>query len=100
MEARSARDDAMERVMLGEAIWAAKAMRMAADAFKPGWVGLFEEVRRELIRRGLEAPHVYQCWSALSSTLLKSGLFARVNEWDHPTGVNSHSSAYRKMRRT
>lgn len=98
-EARDARDDGMKRAMMGEAIWGAKAQRMALDAIPVGWVGLFEEIRRELTRRGLSQPHVYQCWSAFSNTLLRSGHFERVDDWGQPLGVNSHRSAYRKMKR-
>jgi hypothetical protein len=97
--ARDARDEGMKRAMMGEGIWSAKAQRMALDAIPVGWVGLFEEIRRELTRRGLNQPHVYQCWSAFSNTLLRSGHFERDKEWDRPLGVASHRSSYRKMRR-
>ena len=98
--ARAARDEGIDRVMDSEDDWATVAQRMAVDAFRPGWVGLFEVVRRELTARGIEQPHKPQCWSALSNALLCSGAFARVDDWDQPQGVKSHGSAYRKIRRT
>jgi len=98
-EAKQDRDEGIIQALSNGMEWTAKAQRMLADAVPSGWIGLFEEARMIAVEKGLEQPHTYHCWGAISRALISRGVFVHTDELASPRDRKSHASRKLKVQR-
>jgi len=99
--ARVARNEGIDRALDAESeAWKQLATRYLIDLVKPGWEGLFEDIRLALTAAGLPKPHTPEVWGGMTYRWIKLGLLDRVGNFDHPKDRPSHASQKQILRRT
>ena len=97
-EALSERDKAIQKVSINSGNWIQRARAMLRSVIKPGWEGTGEDIRLELLKAGLPAPHHHNAWGALIKSVVPKH-FIPTGKFRHMRTKKSHARqtiVYRK----
>ena len=83
------RDAALAQVVANSGDWINQASNLARS-LPDGWRGTGEDMRLELYKLGLAAPHHHNAWGALISKLLSSGAIQNTGASRHMVTLKSH----------
>jgi len=90
-DAREARDRAVEQVSHNAGRWVDRALEMVSRVIPPRAEVTSEEIRFALTDNGLEAPHHYNAWGALTVAAVKRGLLVDTGRLGQMRGPKSHA---------
>lgn len=90
IEAKEARDEALQRVKTNSGTWYEDAIK-AAKTIPHGWIGTAEDLRLHLIRSGLEKPHHHNVWGAFINTCIRKRILIATGDYEHMQTRRSHA---------
>lgn len=90
MFAKAERDRALGTISANAGPWLLQGI-LAIRSIKPGWCGTGEDIRLELARRGLSAPHHHNAWGALIKRAQEKRLIRKTGRSAHMRTKKSHA---------
>ena len=86
---RELRDGGMARALEGNEVFHA-GIHAVAEHLKPGWIGIFEDIRQMYEAAGGPPPRKSGAWGGAANSLIKAGLLQRLPRDPEQSKIDSN----------